>query len=123
MAPNELVAIKDDSSDDDQVADGRDRPLFSRPPRGKMVHYSAKSKRVSDAEEIKEVSKLDRQGHLATETTRTCHHEEEDNDEVPEEEQNLRVLSTADRPLALPAASGGTETHHRVIREEPLTDR
>ncbi|XP_076345624.1 uncharacterized protein LOC143244577 isoform X2 [Tachypleus tridentatus] len=50
---------------------------------GKIVHYSCRSNKVTDKEEVKEVSEL-KDGELTTETTRTHHHEEQEDDEVPE---------------------------------------
>ncbi|XP_067135252.1 LOW QUALITY PROTEIN: uncharacterized protein [Centruroides vittatus] len=52
---------------------------------GKLTHYSSRSNKVTDKDEIKEVSQL-KDGELTTETTRTHHHEETCDDEVPEDE-------------------------------------
>lgn len=52
---------------------------------GKLTHYSSRSQKVTDKDEIKETSEL-KDGELTTETTRTHHHEEKHDDEVPEDE-------------------------------------
>ncbi|CAG2171914.1 unnamed protein product, partial [Oppiella nova] len=74
QAPNELIQI----DDNDDAPDG---------PKGKLVHYSSKSNKINDSEEVKETSRLGRDGNMTTETTRTHHHEEFNDDEVPEEGQ------------------------------------
>lgn len=52
---------------------------------GTLTHFSSRSQKVVDKEEVKEVSEL-KDGELTTETTRTHHHEEAYDDEVPEDE-------------------------------------
>lgn len=74
-APNELISL-DQSDDSDR-------------PKGKLVHYTSKTQKINDKEEINEVSKLGRDGNLTTETTRTHHHEEVDDDELPENQEAL----------------------------------
>lgn len=54
-------------------------------PRGKLVHFSAKGRKTNDRDEILEVSRLDKDGMLNTETTQTQYHEEFEDDEVPED--------------------------------------
>ncbi|XP_022237387.1 uncharacterized protein LOC111084962 [Limulus polyphemus] len=58
---------------------------------GKVVHYSCHSQKITDKEEVKEVSEL-KDGELKTETTRTHHHEEQEDDEVPEDEVDESAL-------------------------------
>ena len=86
-APNELIKL--DSND---ILDS---------PRGKMIHYSSKGNKISDSEEVKEISKMGRDGSVETETTRTHHHEEVNDDELPEDGHDS---------VALPQAS------HEVLR-------
>ncbi len=88
QAPNDLIKIDSENSPEN--------------PRGKLVHYSSKSHKINDSEEVKETSRLGRDGNVTTETTRTHHHEEFNDDEVPEEEE----------VKALPAAS--TETTRKI---------
>lgn len=52
---------------------------------GKLTHYSSRSQKIVDKDEVKEISEL-QNGEVTTETTRTHHHEEAYDDEVPEEE-------------------------------------
>ncbi|XP_035213410.1 homeobox protein 2-like, partial [Stegodyphus dumicola] len=52
---------------------------------GKLTHYSSRSQKIVDKDEVKEISEL-KDGEISTETTRTHHHEEAFDDEVPEEE-------------------------------------
>lgn len=52
---------------------------------GKLTHYSSRSQKIVDKDEVKEISEL-KDGEVTTETTRTHHHEEAYDDEVPEEE-------------------------------------
>ncbi len=61
-------------------------------PRGKLVHYSSKGRKVNDVDNIQEVSRLDKEGQLKTETTQTQHHEEYEDDEVPEEEPATKQI-------------------------------
>lgn len=80
QAPNDLINIDDTD----------DNPSH---PKGKLVHYSSKSHKINDSEEVKETSRLGRDGNLTTETSRTHHHEEFDDDEVPEDKQpQLKAL-------------------------------
>lgn len=72
QSPNELINIDSDDSPDR--------------PKGKLVHYSSKSHKINDSEEVKETSRLGRDGKVNTETTRTHHHEEFDDDELPEDD-------------------------------------
>ncbi|KAG8190778.1 hypothetical protein JTE90_005814 [Oedothorax gibbosus] len=53
--------------------------------RGKLTHFSSHTQKIVDKDEVKEVSEL-KDGEISTETTRTHHHEEAYDDEVPEEE-------------------------------------
>lgn len=61
-------------------------------PRGKLVHFSSKGRKINDIDEIQEVSRLDKDGLLNTETTQTHHHEEYEDDEVPEESSDVKAL-------------------------------
>ncbi|XP_054166365.1 uncharacterized protein LOC128963865 [Oppia nitens] len=90
QAPNELIQLDSDDS-----------PNRSK---GKLVHYSSKSNKINDCEEVKETSRVGRDGNVVTETTRTHHHEEFNDDEVPEEGQ--------EQLKALPAAT--TETTRNI---------
>lgn len=71
-APHELIRIENE---------------LPQVPRGKLVHFSSKGRKVNDVDEIQEVSRLDKDGLLKTDTTQTQHHEEYEDDEVPEETQ------------------------------------
>ncbi|XP_076364644.1 uncharacterized protein LOC143253925 isoform X2 [Tachypleus tridentatus] len=62
-----------------------------QPYPGKVVHYSCRSQKVTDKEEVKEVSEL-KDGEIITETTKTHHHEEQEDDEVPEDEVDEAAL-------------------------------
>ncbi|XP_013792064.1 serine/arginine repetitive matrix protein 1-like [Limulus polyphemus] len=62
-----------------------------QPYPGKVVHYSCRSQKVTDKEEVKEVSEL-KDGEVVTETTKTHHHEEQEDDEVPEDEVDETAL-------------------------------
>ncbi|KAL3257122.1 hypothetical protein MRX96_046516 [Rhipicephalus microplus] len=64
-----------------------------RPDRfpGKLTHYSSRSRKVTDKDEVKEISE-ERNGEVTKQTTRTHHHEEKDDDEVPEDEAEGRDL-------------------------------
>ncbi|CAL1287257.1 unnamed protein product [Larinioides sclopetarius] len=62
-----------------------DDPSFFSPFPGKLTHYSSRSQKIVDKDEVKEISEL-KDGEVSTETTRTHHHEEAYDDEVPEEE-------------------------------------
>lgn len=48
---------------------------------GKLTHYSSRSQKIVDKDEVKEISEL-KDGEVTTETTRTHHHEEAYDDEV-----------------------------------------
>ncbi|RWS24500.1 uncharacterized protein B4U80_09258 [Leptotrombidium deliense] len=76
--PNELISI--------------DNRVTSEYPKGKLTHYSSKSRRISDKDEMKEVSKKNRDGNVTTETTRTHHHEEMDDDELPATDSSIPVI-------------------------------
>ncbi|XP_015903457.1 serine-rich adhesin for platelets [Parasteatoda tepidariorum] len=52
---------------------------------GKLTHFSSRSQKIVDKDEVKETSEL-KDGEVSTETVRTHHHEEAYDDEVPEEE-------------------------------------
>lgn len=80
-APNDLIKL-----DNNDILD---------PPRGKMVHYSSKGNKISDSEEVKEISKMGRDGSIETETTRTHHHEEVNDDELPEDGPESSALPHA----------------------------
>ena len=60
-----------------------------------MTHYSSKSQKVTDKEEIKEISRRDRNGKMTSEVTRTHQHEEVDDDEIPEDQAGLEALPEA----------------------------
>lgn len=49
----------------------------------KLTHYSSRSQKIVDKDEVKEISEL-KDGEITTETTRTHHHEEAYDDEVGE---------------------------------------
>ena len=68
VSPNDLIELRDD--------------LEPGNPRGNLVHYSSKSRKTCDKDEIKETGKLNPDGELITEMTRTMQHEEIDDDEV-----------------------------------------
>lgn len=61
-------------------------------PRGKLVHYSAKGKKTNDRDEVNETSRLGKDGLLNTESTQTHHHEEYEDEEVPEESEDGKRL-------------------------------
>ncbi|XP_050045440.1 uncharacterized protein [Dermacentor andersoni] len=69
-----------------------------RPDRfpGKLTHYSSRSKKVTDKDEVKEISE-ERNGEVTKQTTRTHHHEEKDDDEVPEDEAEGKDLPAVER--------------------------
>lgn len=56
-------------------------------PRGKMVHFSSKGRKIQDSDQVQEVSRLNKDGMLNTETIQTHQHEEHEDEEVPEEEE------------------------------------
>lgn len=62
-----------------------------KPLPGKLTHFSSKSQKITDKEEVKEVSET-KNGEMTTNTTRTHHHEEVHDDEVPEDEANVGAL-------------------------------
>lgn len=86
VSPNDLITINCDvinvekDVDIDQIFNG-DNNL---PPKGKLTHFSSKSHKVTDKEEVKEISKLGPDGEITKETVRTSHHEEVSDDEQPE---------------------------------------
>ncbi|CAN7987006.1 unnamed protein product, partial [Ixodes hexagonus] len=63
---------------------------------GKLTHYSSRSKKVTDKDEVKEISEK-KDGEVTTQTTRTHHHEEVDDDEVPEDEAEGKDLPAVER--------------------------
>lgn len=63
---------------------------------GKLTHYSSRSKKVTDKDEVKEISEQ-KNGEVTTQTTRTHHHEEMDDDEVPEDEAVGKDLPAVER--------------------------
>lgn len=69
-----------------------------RPDRfpGKLTHYSSRSRKVTDKDEVKEISE-ERNGEVTKQTTRTHHHEEKDDDEVPEDEAEGKDLPAVER--------------------------
>lgn len=71
VSPNELIELRDE--------------LESK-PRGNLTHYSVKARKTCDKEEMKEIGKVNHDGERTTEVTRTLHHEEIDDDELPEHE-------------------------------------
>ncbi|XP_074603846.1 uncharacterized protein LOC141857266 [Brevipalpus obovatus] len=83
-APNDLVKIDENELSTDK-------------PKGKLTHFSSKSKKFRDHEQVKETSKRDRDGTIATETVRTNHHEELDDDELPEDDGEIQALPEASR--------------------------
>ncbi|XP_074595835.1 uncharacterized protein LOC141850960 isoform X2 [Brevipalpus obovatus] len=90
ISPNELLTLARDvptSSDADDIERGS---LVSG--KGKLTHYSSKSQRITDKEEVKEVSKMGQNGQVTTETTRTHHHEEIDDDEKPDRSGGTRIV-------------------------------
>lgn len=58
------------------------RTIVSTGPR--LVHESTKNKKVTDTEDTKELSSVQPDGKIITETQRTTEHEETTNDELPE---------------------------------------
>lgn len=142
-APNELITITDkkhddyyyrqhggrhggrgdNSEDDDNSAletyqnnNGKPSKLFSRPPRGKMIHYSAKSKKLQDSDEIHEISKLAIDGSVTKEVKRTKHHEEFSDDEQPEDDQ------TGEQLRNMPAATKTTQRHFEYLNDFSSSD-
>lgn len=114
-APNDLVRIDDNELESDK-------------PRGRLTHYSAKSKRFSDKEEIKEMSKRGRDGKVVTEKTRTHHHEECDDDELPEDDEGVRALPEASREATREMAFAGdsdslSSRMHRIAVEDKRDSR
>lgn len=83
-SPNELIQL-----------DGGE--IDSERPRGKLIHYAAKSKKFADREETREVAKKQRDGTITTEKTMTHQHEEVDDDELPEDQINLSSLPEASK--------------------------
>lgn len=77
---------------------------------GKLTHYSSRSNKVTDKDETKEVSQL-KDGELTTETTRTHHHEETCDDEIPEDEAD---------GLALPEMSAETTRKIEYYADDEL---
>lgn len=69
VSPNDLIELRD------EIDSG---------PKGNLTHYSSKTRKTCDKEEIKEIGKVHRDGERTTEVTRTMHHEEVDDDELPE---------------------------------------
>ncbi|XP_049519612.1 serine/arginine repetitive matrix protein 1-like isoform X2 [Dermacentor silvarum] len=69
-----------------------------RPDRfpGKLTHYSSRSRKVTDKDEVKEISE-ERNGEVTKQTTRTHHHEEKDDDEVPDDEAEGKDLPAVER--------------------------
>lgn len=76
-APHELIRIENE---------------IPQIPRGKLVHFSSKGRKINDVDEIQEISRLDKDGLLKTDTTQTHHHEELEDDEVPEEIEEAKHL-------------------------------
>ena len=84
VSPNELIKL-----DESEIDSSR--------PRGKLVHYAAKSKKFADREEMKEISKRKKDGTITTDKTITQHHEEVDDDELPEDKMGSNALTEASR--------------------------
>lgn len=84
VSPNELIQL-----DESEIDSSR--------PKGKLVHYAAKSKKFADREEMKEVSKRQRDGTITTEKTVTQHHEEVDDDELPEGKADSNAIPEASK--------------------------
>lgn len=59
------------------------RTVVSTGPR--LVHDSTKSKKVTDTEDTRELSSVQPDGKIITETQRTTKHEEVKDDELPED--------------------------------------
>lgn len=78
-SPNDLISLREDL-DPPTGPGGRSKP------RGKLIHYSSSGKTVSDKEETKELSKKNYDGDSTTEITKTYHHEEIDDNELPEKD-------------------------------------
>lgn len=106
-------------NDNDNVVARRDNKnpsqLFSRPPRGKMVHYLAKSKKLQDSDEVHEISKLAIDGSVTKEVKRTRHHEEFSDDEHPDD-------GAADQVSSLPTASKQTRRHFEYLNDYTSSD-
>lgn len=79
VSPNDLITLTVNG-----IKEGNDQEAFIAPA-GKLAHYSSKCQRITDKEEIKEVSKMGENGEILSETIRTHHHEEVDDDEKPDE--------------------------------------
>lgn len=77
VSPNDLIELRDD---------------LDAGPKGQLTHYSSKSRKTCDKEEIKEIGKMSRDGERTTEVTRTMHHEEIDDDEVKNCSHLLRAV-------------------------------
>lgn len=99
-APNELIKIENE---------------LPQVPRGKLVHFSAKGRKFNDRDEIQEISRLDKDGLLSTETTQTNHHEEYEDDEVPDEVENKLEHESPHRQLEYGRPSYGDDYNdHRT---------
>lgn len=59
------------------------RTIISTGPR--LVHESSKNKKVTDTEDTRELSSVQPDGKIITETQRTTEHEETADDELPED--------------------------------------
>uniref|UniRef100_T1L3V8 Uncharacterized protein n=1 Tax=Tetranychus urticae TaxID=32264 RepID=T1L3V8_TETUR len=118
VSPNDLITINCDLIDvkqDIEEANFEDKGVIDDPPKGKLTHYSSKSHKVTDKEEIKETSKLGVDGEIKTETVRTHHHEEVDDDEEPDEDEDSSKKSKDIKELTvnqLPEIS--KETSNRI---------
>lgn len=69
------------------------RNIVSTGPR--LVHESTRNKKVTDTEDTRELSSVQPDGKIITETQRTTEHEEIADDELPDDapEQNLQKES------------------------------
>lgn len=98
VAPNDLIELREE---------------LDSGPKGNLTHYSSKTRKTCDKEEIKEIGKLHRDGERTNEVTRTLHHEECDDDEVPEyETEGIQM------PEAFRETSRKVQYHKNYLDEE-----
>ncbi|XP_013790987.1 uncharacterized protein LOC106474839 [Limulus polyphemus] len=100
-----------------------DHELFSReidvrkPFPGKVTHYSCRGQKVTDKEEVNEVSEW-KDGEMTTETTTTRHHEEQHDEEVPEDETDESAM-----PEISTETINNIEYYGDNINQESLTEK
>ncbi|XP_013791736.1 uncharacterized protein LOC106475606 [Limulus polyphemus] len=89
----------------------------SKPYPGKITHYSCRGQKVTDKEEVNEVSEW-KDGEITTETTTTRHHEEQHDDEVPEDE-----IDEATIPEISKETTNNIEYYGDYTNQESLSER